>query len=209
MTCRIPVAVILAALVAGGCTVARETAPARTATEQLLISTAAEHAAAQLVLDVPPGSRVLVDSSNFEGVDGGYAVAAIRDHLLRRGLRLASLRTDADTVVEIRSGALSIDRNESLIGIPQFDIPVPLAAGSLTFPEIALYKVSQRRGVAKFAAVGYESDSGRHVGSTGAQYGFSHRTQWTVLFFIRWTRTDAIPREEDFSPYRIQPPELP
>lgn len=206
---RVPVALMLVALAAGGCTTQRETEPARTATEQLLISTAADHAAARLVLGIPPGTKVFLDATNFEGIDGKYAIGAIRDHLLKEGLWLVDLRSEADAIVEIRSGALSTDKHDALVGIPQFDIPIPLAGSDLTFPEIALYKESQRRGVAKFAATGYDAETGRHLGSTGPQYGFSHKTEWTVLLFISWTSTNAIPREEEFSPFDIQPPELP
>ncbi|MPY69291.1 MAG: hypothetical protein GEU92_04320 [Alphaproteobacteria bacterium] len=187
--------VVLAALALGGCTSAKESDPARTATEQLLISSAADRAAQRLNLGIPPGTKVFVDAANFEGTDGKYAVGAIRDRFLRAGMALVAERKDAAAVVEIRSGALSVDREEFLIGIPDFVIPIPLA-GEFTFPEIALYKDAKRRAIAKFAAVGYGAGNGRLISSTAEQYGFSHKTEKTILLFLSWERTDAVPKEQ-------------
>src|SRR3546814_4615338 len=116
----IPAAVILAALGVGACATERESSPPRTATEQLMISAAADRAANKLALDIPKGARIFIDATNFEGIDGKYAVGAIREHFLERGARLAAGRSDADIVVEVRSGALSMDEKKTLVGIPHF-----------------------------------------------------------------------------------------
>jgi hypothetical protein len=199
----------LTALLAGGCTTSRETEPARTATEQLLISNAADRAAAHLNFNLPGGAKVFVDATNFEGTDAKYAIGAVRNQLLRHGAALVPERKDAEAVVEVRAGALSIDKHQTLIGIPQFNIPIPLAGSGFTFPEIALFKVDQRRAIAKFAAVGYGAKDGKHIESVTPQYGVSHKTQWTVLLFINWSRTDAIPREAQYSPFDVEAPEFP
>jgi len=68
-----------------GCTAERASAPARTATEQLLLSTAADRAAAQPSLAIPPDTKVFVDRSYFQGYDDGYAVDAVRNQFLRPG----------------------------------------------------------------------------------------------------------------------------
>ncbi len=176
------------------CSSAKESNPQRTATEQLMISTAADRAAERLTLDIPQGSKLFVDATNFEGTDGKYAIAAIRDRLLRLGGQLAKDRDSADLVVEIRSGALSMDDEQTLLGIPKFDVPIPLAGG-FTFPEIALFKKRQRTGIAKFGATGFGAKEGEYVGSTGPQYGLSRETEWVVLLFISWTTTDYVPEE--------------
>lgn len=62
-------------LAAGACTTRKESNPPRTATEQLLISAAADRAAEKMNLDMPPDSKVFVDSSNIEGLDSKYAIA--------------------------------------------------------------------------------------------------------------------------------------
>lgn len=185
-----------AALLLAACSSAKESSPPRTATEQLMLSTAAERAAdrvaARVAVDMPKGSKIFIDATNFEGTDGKYAIAAIRDRLLRFGGHLAKDRDSADMVVEIRAGALSMNDEQTLIGIPRFDVPVPLA-GPVSFPEIALFKKRQRTGIAKFGATGYGAEDGAYVASSDLQYGLSRETEWVVLLFISWTTNDYMP----------------
>ena len=185
-----------AALSLAACSSAKESSPPRTASEQLMLSTAAERAAdrvaARVAVDMPKGSKLFIDATNFEGTDGKYAIAAIRDRLLRVGGRLAKDRDSADLVVEIRAGALSMNDEQTLVGIPRFDVPVPLA-GPVTFPEIALFKKRQRTGIAKFGATGYGAEDGAYVASSDLQYGLSRETEWVVLLFISWTTNDYVP----------------
>lgn len=185
---------LFAALTLGACSTERETAPARTATEQLLVSSAADRAAARLALAIPSGKKVFVDASYFEGTDSKYAVAAIRDSLLNKRVALVDKREAADAVVELRAGALSIDESETLVGIRSFDIPVPLA-GPLKLPEIALFKRTERKGVARFAATSYGTDDGRLIASSEPKSGYSHKKDWIALLFITWS-TDDLPDED-------------
>lgn len=182
-------------LIVGACSTRRDSNPQRTATEQLLISAAADRAAEGIALQVPPGAKVFVDSSNVEGLDSKYAVAAMRERVLELGGQLVGSRADADAIVEIRSGALSIDEKKTLVGIPEFGIPIPLA-GALEVPEIALFKKAQRKGVAKFAGVAYDAKDGRLIGTSEPQYGFSHETRWVVLLLFSWEDTDMMPEPE-------------
>jgi hypothetical protein len=189
---RLFTAVLAVGLLAGGCSTERRSAPARTATEQLLISAAADRAAQNLTIAIPPGTAIFVDATWFEGTDSKYAIAAIRDRLGRRGARLVAKRAKADMIVEIRSGALSIDENALIVGIPQMDVPIPLA-GSLGLPEIALFKRDRRQGVAKFAAAGYDAKTGKLVSSSASDFGFSQRTEYAALFILSWSTSDVMP----------------
>ena len=184
------------ALAVSACTTVRETSPPRTATEELLISTAADRAADRLSPAIPGGTKVFVDASYLDGTDVKYATAAIRDRLLKLGAHLVVDRKSADMVVELRSGALSIDEHSFLLGIPAFPVPIPLA-GTLEFPEIALYKRVERKGIAKFAATGYDANSGALKDSASAQYGLSHHIDWVLLFFIDWHKDDVLPKDDD------------
>lgn len=197
---------LVSALVA--CTTRRESNPQRTATEQLLISAAADRAAEELRLDLPQGSRVFVDSSNIEGLDAKYAVGVMRERVLELGGRLVPSRGDADVVVEVRMGALSIDESKFLLGIPEFSIPIP-ASDSVTFPELALFKRAERRGVAKFAGVGYDAKSGELLSVSGPQFGFSHETRFGLLLFFSWERRDFIPEDADRGGLPVSRDDLP
>jgi hypothetical protein len=186
----------------------RETSPPRTATEQLLVSTAADEAAAQISLPVAKGTSVFVDATNFDGVDGKYAIAAIREQLLKQGARMAPERPRAEVIVEIRAAALSTDEEEFLVGIPKFNIPVPLA-GPVTTPEFALFKRGEKRGVAKFIATAYKADTGEFIASSDPQFGFSHKREWKVLFIFSWGRDNLLPDEHRPSKFQIEPPNFP
>ena len=173
----------------GGCTTTRESNPQRTATEQLLISKAAERAAGQMLASFASGTKVFVDAQYFEGLDSKYTVGAIRDQLAKDGAQLIADRGSADVVVEIRSGAQSIDQTSTLFGIPSLDLPIPLS-GALKVPEIALFKKAQRLGVASIAMTGYDQKGGSYRFTVGPDNGYSHQTQWTVLIFISWGTND-------------------
>jgi hypothetical protein len=172
-----------------GCTTDRQTDPQRTATEQLLISTAADRAAQSLKLDLGPERKAFLDATNFEGIDGKYAIAAIRSSLLKQGTRFVGDKKDADTIVEIRAGALSIDKHETLVGIPAANIPIPLA-GQLGTPEIALYKSQDQEGIAKFAATAYDAKDGRFLGESTPPLGHSHIKK-RVIMVVSWIEDDV------------------
>jgi hypothetical protein len=186
-------ALILAMFALGACTTVRESSPQRTATEQLLISTAVDRAVERVNLDIPDGTKVFLAGDQLEGSDGKYATVAIKDRLLRRGARLVADRGKADAVVEIRAGALSIDDKQTLIGTESFNVPIPFA-GQFGFPEIAFYKEKERLGVAKIAAVGYSVSEGKLIDSTGPQFGYSHQDERVLLFFFSWRSSD-LPKE--------------
>lgn len=188
-------ALILAMLGLGACTTVRETSPQRTATEQLLISTAVDRAVARLDLEIPRGAKVFLDAGQLEGSDGKYAAGAIKDRLLRGGASLVGDRAGADAIVEARAGALSIDDRNTLVGIGSFDAPIPFAGQAARIPEIALYRQKERLGVAKIAAFGYRTSDGRLIDSAGPQFGYSHEDERTFLFFFTWRSSD-LPQEE-------------
>jgi hypothetical protein len=176
-----------------GCTTARETQPPRTATEELLISTAADRAAAKMSLAIPKGTRVFVDATNFQGYDQGYALVAIRTKLLKAGLRLVDDRAKADAIVMVSVGALSTDQKSLLIGIPQLTVPYIPAGNSVTVPELAIFKQAEQKGVAKFVATGYDAKTGALIATSDPRYGFSHNTNHTVMLFFSWATGDIVP----------------
>jgi len=188
-------ALILAMLALGACTTVRESSPQRTATEQLLISTAVDRAIAQVNLRIPAGTKVFVESEQLEGSDGKYAAGEMRDRLLRNGASLVNDKGKADAVVEVRAGALSIDDRQTLVGIDTFDAPIPFAGQAAKIPQIALYKDRERQGVAKIAAFGYSTSDGKLIDATDPRFGYSHQYERTVLFFFTW-RTSDLPEEE-------------
>lgn len=183
-----PMIVAVIALLLARCTTVRQTKPPQSATEQLLISKAADRAAAKMLAPLPHGTKVYVDAQYFQGLNSKYTISAIRDQLLKDGADLVSDRKDAGIVVEIRSGAESIDNKTTLVGLPSLDIPFPLA-GAFKVPGIALYRKKSKIGTAKIAMTGYNEKTGVYEFTVGPDYGFSHQTQWTLLL-LSWTTND-------------------
>jgi hypothetical protein len=180
-------------LLIAGCTSSKTTTTARTATEQLLLSTATDRALKDGGLEVFAGRKVFVDVTYFDSYDSKYVEGTIRDALSRAGTLLADNATNCDVIVEARSGALAIDESDTLFGIPSMTLPIPLA-GSAKTPEIAFYKSVRQRSVAKFALVAYVRASRAHVFSSGPLDGKSFDKHSRFLF-IAWTRTD-VPEKE-------------
>jgi len=182
-------AVMAAVLAAGGCTQTTLTAPQRSATEQLLLSTAADRALGSTDLALFSGKKVFVDGSYFDSYDGKYALGTIRDALSRSGAMLVGNVTNSDLVVEARSGALSIDAADMLIGVPSAGVPVPLA-GTVSIPELAFYKSQKQFSLAKFALLAYETKGGKHYYSSGPMIGKAYNHYYRFVGFIAYTSTD-------------------
>ena len=173
------------------CTSTTNTVPGRSATEEMTISTAVDRAADKLAAGLTPGGSVYVDATYFDGTDTKYAIGAIRAAIARRGTKLAADRAKADRVVEIRAGALSMDQNKFLIGIPEFSFPIPVT-GVVTFPEIAIYSFHDNQGVAKFAATEITQSDGQLVVAPPPEYAYAHNEKRTAMIFIQWSHQDYI-----------------
>lgn len=180
----------LGLLALAGCTDQTVTEPPRSATEELLVSAAVDRAAERLATALPARrlTRPLyLDPVNLDSPDGRYAVGAVREALLRHGVRVVDERRQATYVLELRSGALSIDENSVLVGVPS--LSVPLIQG-LSTPEIALFSEELHQGVVKLAATAFDPESGALVAASGPSYGFSHKAEWTALLVVSWTTSD-------------------
>jgi hypothetical protein len=182
---------ILAALAVtlSGCSTYTVTNPPRTATEQLLLSTAADRAINTISLTDLAHKRVFVDGTCFTSYDSNYVLGSLRDALSRAGALLVPAASNSDVIVEARSGGLSIDPNSTLVGIAQTGLPIPLA-GTLNIPELSVYKSDRQRAIAKLALLAYSTQTREHVYSSGPMVGKSYNTYYKILGLITWTRTD-------------------
>ncbi len=182
------------ALLVAGCVQTRQTHPKRTAVEQLLISRAADHALAQANLTELKGKKVYLEEQYYFSDDSKYVLGTIRDFISLVGGLLVDSSDESEIIVEARSGALSIDSGESLVGFPEIPVPIPLA-GTLTSPEVPFYKAQRQFSVAKLALLAYDTKSRKHLFSTGTLVGNSHHHYFKVLGFFQWTNTE-LPEKE-------------
>ncbi len=178
----------------GGCASETMTNPARSATEQLLLSTAADRAMAEVDLRLFASRRVYVDTTYYDSYDSKYAIGEIRDAISRAGALLVANSKESDTILEVRSGALSTDSDSSLIGVPTLVVPIPFSGTPLQIPEIAFYKSEPQLATAKLALLAYETRTAQHVFSSGPLLGKAYNNYHKILF-ISWL-TDDIPEKK-------------
>ncbi|HET7312902.1 DUF6655 family protein [Salinisphaera sp.] len=189
-------AVVAGCLTAAGCTTIRETQPAQTAREQIMMSRAADLASVKIEPNVPKDNAIFVDATNFTSdatARTGYAIARITAQLLSEGYHIVGSADAADTIAEVSTGALSIDQSDTLFGLPSTPIPIPLS-GTLTTPEVAIYKKAKRTGVAKFLVSFYSAKTGALQDVVGPVYGFSHFDRYS-LFGFGWKHSNLLPPE--------------
>ncbi|MGO8677773.1 MAG: DUF6655 family protein [Limisphaerales bacterium] len=182
---------LLLAVMAGvsGCLTAKDSTPVRTATEELLLSTAMDSALENARFPWLDGKRVFVEEKYFDGYDKGYALGLLRQRISASGALLVKTDDKADVVVEVRSGALSMDTSQMLVGLPAMTLPVPLT-GMVPTPQLGIYVKDSFDSVAKFALFAYEQPSGRYLQSAGPMEAKAYLHRYRFLF-VTWRRSDV------------------
>lgn len=189
----IAISIALALIAAlAGCTDLRQTEPDRTANEQLLISTAADKAIAQIDFGDLREQSVFLETEYLESYDKPYVIGTFRARIAQQGGYLASDREKAKYIVEIRSGALSINRELFYIGFGGFEVPIPLSE-AVELPLATLYEDFDRTAIAKFAAVTLAAEDGRMIQSVGPVYGLAWMDEDSVLGF-GWDTSNTLPK---------------
>jgi hypothetical protein len=176
------------ALPALGCYTSRSTTTARTAVEQALLSQSAESTVAdfQIPAELRGKSYFLVEDQ-FEAADGKYVIAQVHQKLLAAGLKAGGKKT-ADVFVYPSVANAGIDDSKIFLGMPELPIPVP-NVGTLSIPELALFKWDAQRGRNRMNAYGHHA-SGELAFQTATVSTQKYYTRWTLLFFIAFRTTD-------------------
>lgn len=190
--------VVLLSAALGGCTDVRQTNPDRTANEQLLISTAADKAIAQMNFAGLEGESVFLDTEFFESYDKPYVVGTFRSRIAEQGGFLAADRKKADYIVEVRSGALSINQELFYVGIGGFEVPIPLSE-AVDLPLATVYEDFDRTAIAKFGAVTLSAEDGRLIESVGPVYGLAWMDKDAILGF-GWDTANTLPKSIQDNP---------
>jgi hypothetical protein len=195
----------LASAGGGGCASIRVTDPQQSATEQFLMSEATRKAVAQLSAEALRDRLVYVDTtylitSAFPTPQNLFYVAELRNKLLVGGVRITDKKEQAQIVLEVRTGGISIDRLEYLLGIPSIYVSgaIQTEAGAnapLATPELAIVKNTKQLGFASAAFVAYWADTGELVASSGPFIGRTMREDWWFLGFGPRTIGDIPPAE--------------
>lgn len=193
---RRPMAAAAGLMSLAACASTTETAPTRTATEQLLIARATDAAVEKLTLPLEPGARVYVDATYFAATGTPYAVSAIRQALSEAGYNLAPSREEAEAVFEIRAGALSLEQMRRMLGVPPMSLPLT-DYRVVSFPELSLYSRRDRQGVAEFSGFVYDARTGAPIGAVTPMIGQYTIRSHRLLMVLTWGQQSVGPGERD------------
>jgi hypothetical protein len=194
------IALTAVALPAAGCASSRTSNTARTATEQMLLSSAIDRALANVSFEQLRSQKVFLDDKYLDSVDKGYLLGTLRHRALAAGALLASSADKADVVVEVRSGGIGTDSEDSFIGIPSIGVP----GMAISIPDIKLVSRNTQLGSAKVGLIAYDPKTGAAVGLGGQSSAISKNDNLFV-FGVGPFRSGVI-REERESAMGYEPP---
>ena len=186
---------LLAGLASGCVNKQRMTEPARSVGEQLLLSTAIARALSELDMEAIgrlKGFKVYLSTSYLKALDQEFLIGSLRDLLFSNGVLLVDDVSLAQIVVEVRSGANSLDSATVTAGISEDQaLPNPVTGAPVALPELALFKKENNVSVTTMALVAYHSDTREHIFSSGSLLGGAYDRHYQLLGLFRLRFTDV------------------
>lgn len=186
-----------------GCATIRITDPARTADEEFLLTEAATRAVAKLSLDALRGRAVWVVSEyafsttqpydqsfltnqvRSPSFENAFLIGELRARLLKVGARLAQSRDQSDVILEVRTGALAINRIDFLLGVPALALGGVTSASvqnlAVATPDLAIYKSTKQDGFGSVAVVAYWRNTGEVLVNSGPFIGHTNRYDYFIF----------------------------
>lgn len=189
----------LAIVLMTGCTsTIRTTDPSRTASEQFLLSTAAQRAVEQLSVDGLRGRSVFIDVEYFAASEASFVIGELRAKLMLGGVQLVPTAERAQIVLEVRSEGVGIDRSDFLLGLPSLAFGAggeEIGRTPLATPEFSIVKNINQRGIASVAYIAYWRDTGEVVAASGPFVGRTFREDWWIFGLGQRTVGDIPPTD--------------
>ena len=173
----------------------RMTEPTRSLGEQLLLSTSIDRSLSELDAEAIgrlKGFKVFISSEYLKTLDQEYLVGSLRDLLLSNGVLVVDAAEEAQMIVEVRSGANSLDSRTATLGIAEDQaLPNPVTGAAVALPEISFFKRENNFAVSKVALVAYQAKSREHIFSSGTLLGGAYDRHFQFLGMIRLRFTDV------------------
>jgi len=186
---------LLAGLASGCVNKQRMTEPAQSVGEQLLLSTAIDRALSELDTEAIgrlKGFKVYLSTTYLKALDQEYLIGSLRDLLFSSGVLLVDDVSLAQMVVEVRSGANSLDSAAVTAGIAEDQaLPNPVTGAPVALPELALFKKENNVSVTTVALVAYRADTREHIFSSGSLLGGAYDRHYQLLGLFRLRFTDV------------------
>ncbi|QDT04086.1 hypothetical protein K227x_24740 [Rubripirellula lacrimiformis] len=171
------IAIAASTITASGCATTKTSNTARTASEQVLISSAIDRAMSNVQFEDFAGYKIFIEEKYLDSVDKGYLVGSLRHRILKAGGSIAASADAADLVLEARSGGVGTDSQESFVGIPSLGIP----GMPIELPEIKFASRNTQMGTAKLGLVCYDPKTGKAMGLGGESTALTHNNDTYVL----------------------------
>lgn len=165
------------------------TTNSRSATQQLLSSSAVDRSISQIDFRDLSEKKVFLDTKYLKSVKGvgfvnaDYITSSLRQQMMAAGLLLQDKLEQADYVVEARVGALGTNSHEVTYGMPQSaslttmlntaSSMVPTMPAIPSLPEISFAKKNDERASAKIIVFAYHRESKRAVWQSGVSQATS------------------------------------
>ncbi len=173
----IPAAILFAA----GCGTTKFSDTTRTATEQLLISSAMEDAVDEFNFYPLSGRKVFMKTDGVAATDKEYLLSILRQQLAANGVLLQGKQENADYILEVATGTVGTDRYELIYGTKETTVPGFMAGGGTAIPEIALIKRTDQQAKVKLTMWAYNIKTGAIVWQSGQKNSTSSvRDRWVL-----------------------------
>lgn len=186
---------LLAGLASGCVNKQRMTQPAQSVGEQLLLSTAIDRTLSELDMEAIgrlKGFKVYLSTTYLKALDQEYLIGSLRDLLFSSGVLVVDDPGQAQMIVEVRSGANSLDSATVTAGIAEDQaLPNPVTGAPVALPELALFKKENNVSVTTVALVAYHADTRVHVFSSGTLLGGAYDRHYQILGLLRLRFTDV------------------
>lgn len=165
-----------------GCGTTKFSDTARTATEQILISSAMEDAVDEFNFYPLSGRKVFMKTDGVSSTDKEYLLSILRQQLAANGVLLQETKEEADYILEVATGAVGTDRYELIYGTKETSVPSMLTMGvSTSIPEFALAKRTDQMAKVKLSMWAYNQKTGAIVWQSGQKNSnASVRDRWIL-----------------------------
>lgn len=161
-----------------GCGTTKFSDTGRTATEQLLISSAMEQVVDEYDYSRLAGLKVFLKIAN-SATDADYLKSLLRQQLAANGVFIKDSQDDADYILEVAPGTVGTNRYEMMYGIPETSIPSIGTIEATSIPEFALIKRTDQKAQVKLLMWAYNKQTGAIVWQSGVKTKTSNiRDRW-------------------------------
>lgn len=168
LAARPTLALLLASTALVGCGTTKFSDTGRTATEQLLISSAMEDVVDEYDYSRLAGLKIHIKIANST-TDSDYLKSLVRQQLAANGAFVRDAIDDADYVLEVAPGTVGTNRYELMYGIPETSIPAIGTLAATSIPEFALIKRTDQKAQVKLNMWAYNKTTGAIIWQSGVQ----------------------------------------